>query len=54
MRDPRYRSYTIGPIRPNIPIPDAQARALDRRQALDEQQRQFRASGPALPSLNDL
>ncbi|MBX6313923.1 MAG: hypothetical protein IRY99_13550 [Isosphaeraceae bacterium] len=27
-------------------IPDAQARALDRRQALDEQQRAFRNSVP--------
>lgn len=47
MRDQRPRpNPVIVQPRPTEPIPDDQARALDRRHALDEQQRTFRNGIP--------
>ena len=56
MPEPRHKAHVPTPPRPNIGVPDAQARALDRRHTLDEQQRAFRATvgpirkGPRPPS----
>ncbi len=45
MPEPRHNPHVPSPIRPNLGVPDTQVRALDRRQALDAQQRAFRADG---------
>ena len=47
MRDTRSRP--VAPTRPDtapVSVPDAQSRALDRRHALDEQQRAFQSACP--------
>lgn len=47
MHDPRTRSPEGQHANPSDPgIPDSQARALDRRHALNEQQRTFRNAVP--------
>ena len=43
MRTPRHNPHGPSPLRPNLGVPDAQSQALGRRQALDAQQRTFRA-----------
>ena len=46
----RHDPHPDVPNRPNLAAPDAQARALGRRQSLDEQQRAFRTTqAPARP-----
>jgi hypothetical protein len=46
MLDRRYRISPIPTDRTAPAVPADQARALDRRQCLDQQQRTFRAAGP--------
>lgn len=47
MKAPRPRSYPASGSNPPAPIPESQARALDRKHALDDQQRNFQNSVPA-------
>lgn len=42
MNDHRPRSIATVTVRPSEAIPEAQSRALERRHALDQQQRSFR------------
>lgn len=44
MRESKHFYYTASRSNPPAKVPDAQLRALDRRQALDKQQRAFAIS----------
>jgi len=51
MPGPRHKPHVPSTPRPNVGVPDSQAEALDRRQALDAQQRAFRNNGgPSRPA----
>jgi len=45
MRTPRHNPHGSSPLRTNLGVPATQSQALDRRQALDAQQRTFRTPG---------
>lgn len=51
MNDTRPQFSSVHAARPSEGIPESQSRALERRQALDEQQRAFRKRSAATPRL---
>ncbi len=48
MNDTRQRPPAVDRTNPHAAVPDSQARALDRRHSLDQQQRAFQ--GPSSPT----
>jgi hypothetical protein len=51
MNDTRQSPPTVDRTYPHGAVPDSQARALDRRHSLDQQQRAFQAPSSPMPYL---